>query len=129
TNSVEGVISLQSNAAFAASIGSSIAGRGTVTVSGNNSNSLLVLAGANPFTNLVVNNVKVGFSADTNLGNGTVTLVGGTLSNLGTVTVARNVALGSGGGAIEVPAANNATYTGVISGAQNLTKSGLGRLI
>ncbi|MBI3880709.1 MAG: autotransporter-associated beta strand repeat-containing protein, partial [Verrucomicrobia bacterium] len=129
----EGVISLQGAVPITAVIGggSVIAGATNVVASGNNPASVLILAGNNTFTNLIVNNIRLGYDAETNLGGGSVTLAGGTLapsSGFSTPTPGtHSIVLGSGGGTIDTTNQTQ-TYGGVISGAQNLTKVGTGRL-
>ncbi len=125
----EGIISLQGAAPFTAGIGSAIAGATNVVVSGNNAANTLVLAGANSFTNLIVNNTRVSFATETNLGGGTVTLAGGTLVNQAAAFIPtnHNIILGNSGGTLDV-SAGTLTIGSVISGGQSLTKNGTGLL-
>lgn len=63
---------------------------------------------------------------DANLGTGTVSLDGGTLSVTGATTVDNAVALGAAHGTLSTSA--DVTLSGVLSGAGNLTKDGTGTL-
>ena len=55
------------------------------------------------------------------LGNGPVTLNGGTLCGYGNINFADNIVIADGGGAIQLGSANNLTLTGTISGSGPLT--------
>jgi autotransporter-associated beta strand protein len=139
SNLVEGVVSLHGASPFTAAINSVIAGPAQLTVSGNDPASSLILGGANTFSNLVVNNIKVGISADNNLGAlpaavnaANIILAGGTLSNAATLTINTNrgITLLGGGGTFETPAGTTLTYGGIIRGLlQPLTKNGAGTLV
>ena len=93
-------------------------GSGTLTLSASNSfgGGVIINAG----TALVGNSFA--------LGTGSVTLNGGTLKNSITsnITNANNIIVGSSGGTITIGANANYRFTGVLSGAGNLTLGGSG---
>jgi autotransporter-associated beta strand protein len=106
-----------------------ISGTGTIAKSGTGT---LTLTGTNTFggsgQTVAINNGALQISADHNLGHASnsLTFNGGTLALLAPLTTARNLVLSSNG-TINV-GADNAAFSGVISGAGSLTKSGSGVL-
>jgi autotransporter-associated beta strand protein len=93
----------------------------------------LTLTGANTYAGpTTVTGGTLAFSAAANLGNGSTTnnlalSNGSTLRTDAALTLARTIALGTGGGGINTNG-NAATASGVISGANPFTKSGAGTL-
>ena len=92
-------------------------GTGTLTLSGNNTNSggTSVLGGT------------ISISSDNNLGSGNVTLDGGTLKLSTAVTIDNSLFVGSSNGTLNTNGSNS-TVSGVISGSGQLSKSGTGTL-
>jgi len=100
---------------------------GSVTIAGGNQ----VLRGVNSYTGgtIVSGGGVLGITADSGLGNvsGRLTLDGGTLKALAGLALARQIALGTGGGTFDTNGFNLALGTPV-SGSGSLTKNGLGIL-
>ncbi|PNG47328.1 MULTISPECIES: autotransporter outer membrane beta-barrel domain-containing protein [unclassified Variovorax] len=89
----------------------------------------LVLSGTNTYSGgTTVTGGTLSISSDPNLGTaaGPLTLDGGTLQNTATVTTARAITIGSGGGGFQTDA--DLTATGSISGTGSVTKTGAGTL-
>jgi autotransporter-associated beta strand protein len=89
----------------------------------------LVLNADNTFTNITISDGTVLIGADVDatgaspLGDGTITLAGGTLGADGTYSIARAIALTGGS---SVGGSGNLTISGAISGGSTLTKTGDG---
>ena len=99
----------------------------------------LTLSGANSYTGATtIGGGTLSVSADNNLGTAPGAATAGqlTMSNGGTLAVTsgftlnsnRGVALGTGGGGFNVASGQTLSYGGIITGANTLTKSGLGTL-
>ena len=128
-------------------VGVSVANSGdTLTVSGVVSGSgsaitktgagTLALTNTNTYSGQTnINGGTVSVSASANLGDASATntigIAGGTLQSTGTFDAGTNrtVALGSGGGTVDVTGTNALTISGAISGSTNLTKTDTGTLI
>ena len=95
----------------------------------NGSGTLTLTNAANNYTNgtTVSAGALAVSSGGGNLGTGPLTLNGGTLQASGGFTYSGNIALGSGGGAVDVSDGNSVTLSGVISGG-SLTKVDSGTL-
>ena len=96
-------------------------GTGTLTLSGS-SNKTGLTGG------VTVSAGTLAVATDAALVGGTVTLAGGTLGLTGTDTFTNAIAIGTGGGTIEVAATKTGTLTGSVSGSTLLTKTGAGTL-
>jgi len=128
-------------------VGVSVANSGdTLTVSGVVSGSgsgitktgagTLALTNTNTFSGQTnINGGTVSVSASANLGDAsatnTIALAGGTLQSTGTFDAGtnRSVALGTGGGTVDVTGTNALTLSGTISGSTSLTKTDSGTLV
>ncbi|PZP55579.1 MAG: hypothetical protein DI586_06375 [Micavibrio aeruginosavorus] len=104
-----------------------ISGAGTLTKSGN---ATLTLSGNNTYTGgTVATGGNLRISSDANLGdiNSSLTLDTARLVLISSLTSARNIILGTGGGSISANGSNS-TITGIISGTGALTKISTGML-
>jgi autotransporter-associated beta strand protein len=128
-------------------VGVSVANSGdTLTVSGVVSGSgssitktgagALALTNTNTYSGQTnINGGTVSVSASANLGDGsatnTIAMAGGTLQSTGTFDAGTNrtVALGTGGGTVDVTGTNALTLSGTISGSTGLAKTDSGTLI
>uniref|UniRef100_UPI00334056EF autotransporter domain-containing protein n=1 Tax=Sandarakinorhabdus sp. TaxID=1916663 RepID=UPI00334056EF len=113
--------------------GGVVSGVGPLTVidSTGGAAGVLTLSGTNSYTGgTVVNATAVRVAADVNLGNaaGNVTLNRGTLWTTASFASARTIALGTGGGTIQVAPGTAFTVNGTIAGTA-LTKTGSGELV
>ncbi|WP_201563855.1 autotransporter domain-containing protein, partial [Bosea sp. 46] len=109
-------------------VAQSLSGSGVLSKSGAGT---LVLLGANSYSGgTTISGGKLSVSSDANLGDasGGLTLNGGTLLVTNSITSARTVTLSGSGGGIEVDAGRAVLWTGTITGAGGLTKSGGGTL-
>jgi fibronectin-binding autotransporter adhesin len=102
-----------------------IEGAGSLTTIGTG---ILNLAGANAYTGgTFLNSGTIGFSTNTSMGTGTITINAGTLlANANNLNLA-NILVFAGPGTIDT-AANALTVSGVVSGIGRLTKAGAGNL-
>ncbi|MBU6303342.1 MAG: autotransporter-associated beta strand repeat-containing protein [Verrucomicrobia bacterium] len=116
-------------------VSGAVSGSSSLTKSGAGT---LVLSGANTgFSGAVaINGGILSIGASNHLGDAsasnTLSLAGGTLRNTGssvTLGTNRTVALGSGGGTLEVTTGNSLTVDGLVSGSTTLTKTGAGTLV
>jgi autotransporter-associated beta strand protein len=116
-------------------VSGAVSGSSSLTKSGAGT---LVLGGANTgFSGAVaINGGIVSIGASNQLGDAsatnTLSLAGGTLRNTGSSVILgtnRTVALGSGGGTLEVTTGNSLTVDGLFSGSTTLTKTGAGTLV
>ncbi len=102
-----------------------ISGAGPVTVT-NFGGGVLAFSGANTYTGgTIIQDGILAVSTDANLGasSGNITLQGGTLKTLASLTTARSVVLASGGSSgpyIDTDGAHTDTFSGVISGTTSL---------
>ena len=96
-------------------------GIGTATITGDNTYS-----GGTTFSSGIVKISDI--DTTRNLGTGVLTFNGGTLQTTATLSSARSVAL-SGAGTINTDVGTTTTLSGVISGANALTKEGTGDLV
>ena len=122
------------NAGDTATLGGVITGAGKFTKSGAG---ILVLSGTNTNSGVVsITGGTLSISAGNNLGNaaatntlaiagGTLQWTGGTSESLGAT---RTLSIGSGGATVDATGAGTLTIDGVISGSDNLTKTGGGIL-
>ena len=122
------------NAGDTATLGGVITGAGKFTKSGAG---ILVLSGTNTNSGVVsITGGTLSISAGNNLGNaaatntlaiagGTLQWTGGTSESLGAT---RTLSIGSGGATVDATGAGTLTIDGVISGSDNLTKTGAGIL-
>jgi autotransporter-associated beta strand protein len=112
------------------SISSIISGSGPLTKAGAGTG-VLTLSGANTYTggtNINAGAISVG--ADANIGNGSVTLGGGTLAVTTGFSTSKTMALTSSTtSTIDVASGQSLTANGIVSGSGNLTKTGPGTLI
>jgi autotransporter-associated beta strand protein len=115
-------------------------GAGTLSIAGVASHSggttvnegTLVLSGNNTYTGgTTLNGGTLSISSDANLGAAAnaVTLNGGNLAVTSSITTARDIVVGSGGGSITTDTGATLSQTGSISGNGTLTKLGGGTLI
>jgi autotransporter-associated beta strand protein len=95
-------------------------GNGTLTLSGT----------VNTYTGTTtVSAGTLAIAGSGSISTGSITLAGGTLDSTGSsVTLANTVALGSGNGTVNIGSGNALTLSGVVSGANALTKTGTGTL-
>lgn len=104
-----------------------IGGAGSLTIAGTGTT---VLSGTNTYAGgTTINSGTLSVSADSNLGDaaGSLVLNGGTLQSTGTFSTGRNVSVNSNS-TVDVTGVNNLTMTGILSGANTLTKTGSGTL-
>lgn len=108
--------------------GGTISGSGGVTQAGGG---VLTLSGTNSYMGgTTINSGTLAISADANLGDaaGSVTFNGGILQTLSSITTSRPIAL-NGTGTILTNSLTTNIFSGAITGAGGLTKTGLGTLI
>jgi fibronectin-binding autotransporter adhesin len=105
-----------------------ISGSGAVVQQGINN---LVLQGNNSYAGgTIVNAGSVTATTDGNLGapTGSITLNGGTFATNGPISSARNIAVNSAGGSVNLASANSFSTNGTATGPGLLTKLGAGAL-
>ncbi len=103
-----------------------LSGTGKLTKTGAGT---LTLSGANTYsggTDINAGTLAVGGMSA--LGTGPLGFNGGALQLTANVSFGGTVALGAGGGSIETNTSTNSTFSGVMSGAGSLTKTGAGSL-
>ncbi|SNT10406.1 ELWxxDGT repeat protein, partial [Azospirillum sp. RU38E] len=119
------VLSLKSSVNASATLSMVLGGTGSVRKSEAGS---ITLSGSNSYTGATsIFDGTLSIAGDGNIGTGGVTLDGGTLLVSSTTTIDNAIALGSGGGTINV-SSGVSTLSGVISGTGALTKTGTGSL-
>jgi autotransporter-associated beta strand protein len=111
-------------------ISSIISGSGKLTKSGSGSG-VLTLSGTNTYSGgTVINAGAISIGADANIGNGSVTLGGGTLAVTTGFSTSKTMALTtSTTSTIDVASGQSLTANGIVSGSGNLTVTGSGTLI
>src|SRR5262249_36948447 len=110
-------------------LGCPISGAGSVSKTGTG---FVQLSGANTYTGgTTISSGAIQITSDVNLGSdlmgnptGTLTLNGGELFTLLSLTSGRSVVLAAAGGKIDT-ATQNSTFSGVFSGPGSLTRAGL----
>mgnify|MGYP006289413909 CR=1 FL=1 len=105
---------------------------GNLIIASTGAMGAIILGGTNSsgYANTSITSGTLSIAADSNLGNGTVTINGSSslLKVTGTTQINKAISIGSNGGIISVDTANTADIAGVIGGNGNLTKQGAGVL-
>ena len=130
-NTVSGTVTLNDDATITATgaltLSGVVSGAFNLTKAGSDS---LTLSGTNSYTGTTtVSAGTLSISGSGNISAAAVTLAGGTLESTGSsVTLANDITLGTGNGTVSVGSGKALTLSGVISGANTLTKTGSGSL-
>ncbi|SEE58064.1 autotransporter-associated beta strand repeat-containing protein [Rhizobiales bacterium GAS188] len=128
-------VTLGIGGAFAPAIGTTLTENGVIGGSGAlsvNGAGTLVLTSANTYQGGTIINIgTLSVSADTDLGDaaGRLTINGGTLQTTGSFATSRAVTLGAGGGSFAPTFGTTLTESGVIGGNGGLSVNGAGMLV
>ncbi|WP_372400702.1 Ig-like domain-containing protein (plasmid) [Azospirillum sp. HJ39] len=131
TNTVSGTVTLNDDTTVTTTgdltLSGVVSGAFNLIKAGSDS---LTLSGTNSYTGTTtVSAGTLSISGSGNISAAAVTLAGGTLESTGSsVTLANDITLGTGNGTVSVGSGKALTLSGVISGANTLTKTGSGSL-